>query len=286
MVGTILHEVGHGVGAQLDGGRGDAYAENSANFPGFTRVSLNDMAEALWVSGATGAGTEPAVHKNAKLDDAHAKDFFKTELANGKGSYSPGWTGNPPRDDMATYCKWKYANVPLMKFWDFYVERNHPKDPSYAWDEEGARIPPGSAWVYGYLARGGMEWTKYKKQAWDAKVSWYSLSSPKEWFAEQYTHFYRTEKTGSGIDATTLALLKDLDKKEFVPTTGGNGVTLPRAQPGSADGGSGAGVGDAPAGTTATGQKPQGQPGGQPGGAKPAGPTPDGPDRPLFFPWS
>ena len=296
MVGTILHEVGHGVGQQLDGGRGNAYAEDSSKFPGFTKIGLNDVADALWVSGTAGAGSEPAVHQNAKLDESHAKDFFKTEIANGKGSYSPGWSGNPPRNDMATYCKWKYANVPLQKFWDFFVERGHPKDSSYAWDEEGARIPPGSAWVYGYLARGGMEWTKYKKAAWDQKVSWYSLSSPKEWFAEQYTHFYRTEKTGAGIDAATLALLKDLDKKEFVPTSGGNGVTIGNggnpggeAGGGGGGGGGGAGVGGAPAGATAGapgGTQPTGgQGGGAAGGARPSGPTPEGPDRPLFFPW-
>jgi hypothetical protein len=299
MVGTILHEVGHGVGDQLDGGRGNAYAENPASFPGFTKVNLGTMADALWVSGTTGAGSEPAVHQNAKLDEAHAKDFFKTEISNGKGSYSPGWTGNPPRADMATYCRWKYADTPLFKFWDYYVERGHAKDDSYAWDEEGARIPPGSSWVYGWLQRGGMGWTKYKKAAWDAKVSWYSLSSPKEWFAEQYTHFYRTEKTGSGIDGATLALLKDLDKKELVPTSGG-GVTLPDANPGGAgaDGGGdtvGTAVGNAPAGTTAAtastpasgaGGPPAGPTSRTPGGVRPAGPTPAGPDRPLFFPWS
>jgi len=307
MVGTILHEVGHGVGAQLDGGRGNAYAEDPKSFPGFTKISLDQLADALWVSGTSGAGSEPAVSSNAKLDESHAKDFFKTEIANGKGSYSPGWVNNPARDEMATYCKWRYANVPLQKFWDFYVERGHPKDSSYAWDEEGARIPPGSAWVYGYLSRGGMEWTKYTKLAWDQKVSWYSLSSPKEWFAEQYTHFYRTEKQGPNIDKDTLALLKDLDKKEFVPTSGGDGVTIPELNPGGGGGAGGGGgggagkLGDAKAGTTAattTGRAPQGGAGasdapgsavgggGAGGGARPAGPTPDGPNRPLFFPWS
>jgi hypothetical protein len=275
MVGTILHEVGHGVGARLDGGRGDKYAENSGNFPGFTKIGFDELANALWVSGATGAGAEPAVHKDAKLDDAHAKDFFKTELTGGKGSYSPGWGSSPPRADMAAYCKWRYASVPLQKFWDFYVERGHPKDPSYAWDEEGARIPAGSGWVYGWLERGGMGWTKYKKAAWDAKVSWYSLSSPKEWFAEQYTHFYRTEKTGSGIDATTLTLLQDLDKQKFVPTTGDDGITIGSARPGS-------GAASAPSAATAGGP----QAATQASAAKPTGPTPDGPDRPVFFPWS
>lgn len=284
MVGTILHEVGHGVGAQLDGGRGDKYAENPGNFPGFTKIGLSEVADALWVSGAAGSGAEPPVHKNAKLDDSHAKDFFKTEIASGKGSYSPGWTGNPPRDDMATYCKWRYASVPLQKFWDFFVERGHPKDSSYAWDEEGARIPAGSAWVYGWLQRGGMGWTKYKKQAWDQKVSWYSLSSPKEWFAEQYTHFYRTEKTGSGMDATTLSLLKELDKKEFVPTSGG-GVTIDNPRPGGTTAG-GTGVGNAAGGATAAGPGAPTTSATGGGSAKPAGPTPDGPDRPLFFPWS
>ncbi len=292
MVGTILHEAGHGVGDQLDGGRGNAYAEDPSKFPGFNKISLNDVADALWVSGTTATGTEPAVASNAKLDESHAKDFFKTEIANGQGTYSPGWVSNPSRADMATYCKWRYASVPLQKMWDFFVERGHAKDSSYAWDDESARIPPGSSWVYGYLTRGGMEWTKYKKAAWDQKVSWYSLSSPREWFAEQYTHFYRTDKTGSGMDPDTVTLLKDLDKQEFVPTSGGDGVTIPNPNPGAGGGGS---LGDAPGGTTAgtSPNAPAQGGGGEAGsagaaggsGPRPAGPTPDGPDKPLFFPW-
>ena len=276
MVGTILHEVGHGVGDQLDGGRGNKYAENKENFPGFNKIGIDEMVNALWKSGTTAAGAAPAVHKNAKLDESHAKDFFKTELNSGKGTYSPGWTNNPTRADMAKYCKWRYSDVPLMKFWDYYVELGHPKDPSYAWDEEDARIPNNGAFVYGWLQRGGMGWTKYNKTAWTKKVSWYSLSSPREWFAEQYAHFYRTEKTGSGIDGDTLKLLQDLDKQEFVPTAGG-GTTIPGEHAG---GSTGSGVGNAPDATPgATANEAAGAEKG------PAYPTEAGPDRPLFFPW-
>lgn len=267
--GTILHEVGHGVGARLDGGRGNSYAEDSASWPGFNvKMDFDTWANALWVSGATGTGTEPTVHKNARLDESHAKDFLKTEISSGKGKYSPGWTSNPPRADMAAYVKWRYSSVPLAKWWDYLVERGLDKGSSYAWDEDSARVRDG--WVYAYLTRGGCKWSKFKADAWNKKVSWYSLSSPKEWFAEQYTHFYRTEKSGSGIDAATLALLQDLDKKQFVPDKDGEGGSTISA--GGAEAGTGQGIGSAPAGARA-------------GGAGPAPGAKDPPTRPLFFPW-
>ena len=141
MVGTILHEVGHGVGQQLNAGAGNAYAENKDNFPGFNKISIDDIANDLWVAGAHGAGTEPHVHATAKLADDDAKAFFKTEL-NG-GSYTPP-TGTPSRADIARYCKWKYSTVPLQKFWDFYVERQHPKE-SQLRVGRGRRAHPGGA---------------------------------------------------------------------------------------------------------------------------------------------
>jgi hypothetical protein len=286
--GTILHEVGHGVGNQLDGGRGDKYAEDSGSWPGFHKITANELANGLWVSGTSPVGAEPTgLHRNAKLDEEHAKAFFRTELASGRNSYSLGWaTADPPRDHMARYCTWKYGNTPLYKFWDFFVVRGHPKADSYRWDEDDARIPPGSDWCYAFLSRGGMGWTKFKAEAWRKKVSYYSMSSPKEWFAEQYTHFYRTGKSGSGLDADTCTLLKDLDKLEFVPTGGTGGVTI-TDHSGTGSGGGGAGS------TTETGEQGAGAPAAQGAATQGAGadgsaqrrPGPDGPNKPLMFPW-
>jgi hypothetical protein len=267
--GTILHEVGHGVGARLDGGRGNAYAENSASWPGFNvGMSLSSWANELWVSGARGSGSEPKVHGDAKLDDSHAKDFLKAEISGGEGAYDGGWGSDAPRDDIATYVKWRYASVPLQKWWNYFVEKKKKKGDAYRWDDESARLK--GSWCYAYLSRGGSGYTKFKSQAWKQKVSWYSLSSPREWFAEQYTHYYRTEKTGSGMDGATLALMKDLDSKQFASDEGSDdGVTIADSSGGSSeDTGIAAAAGESSA-EAAAGE-----------GQAEADDT-----RPLFFPW-
>lgn len=276
--GTILHEVGHGVGARIDGGKGNAYAENPSSWPAFhVNMSLGDWANELWVSGARGSGSEPSVDSDAKLDESHAKDFFKTELTQGKGSYDPGWGSSPSRSDMATYVKWRYADVPLQKWWNYFVELGNPKGSSYAWDNESARIRNG--WCYSYLSRGGSGWTKFKDHTWYKKVSWYGISSPKEWFAEQYTHYYRTEKTGSGMDSATLALMKDLDSKQFAPSSSasGGGVTIGDSS-GSSSGGGGSsedgGISQAGGDTNADAAASENQPNQDEQSAEP-----------LFFPW-
>lgn len=270
--GTVLHEVGHGVGARVDGGAGNAYAENAGSWPGFhTGMNFDTWAEEVWQGGHAGSGSPPSVHRNAKLDDEHAKEFFKAEIT-GK-NYSPGWVNNPPRNDMATYCRWKYANEPLQKWWK-YVKDGHDMNNSYAWDDESARLRNG--WLYSYLTRGGARFTKFKAHTWQQKVSWYSLSSPKEWFAEQYTHFYRTQKSGSGIDSTTLSLLKRLDKQDFAPTSsdGSSGVTIPgmRGGQGNTEGG---GISGASSGATAA-EAPDGHEEQQGAEAR---------VEPLMFPW-
>jgi hypothetical protein len=89
----------------------------------------------------------------------------------------------------------------------------------------------------------GSPWAKFKTVAYNNKVSWYGVSSPKEWWAEQYAHYYRTEKTGGGlIDAANKKVLDDLDKKQFLPTNAsgtqgisfGSDAQVAMAQPGSA----------------------------------------------------
>jgi Holliday junction resolvase RusA-like endonuclease len=110
---------------------------------------------------------------------------------------------------------------------------------------------------------------KMKTEAYNNKVSWYSVSSPLEWFAEQYTHYYRTEKTGGGlIDNATKTLLDRLDTQQFVPsTTASNGGVVigadGQAQPAQAES----------------------QPQGQPNGTGASGGGSEVAVEPLFFPW-
>ena len=223
--GSALHEVGHGVGARMGG---DAYAENPANFPGWTSVGRSGWIDGMWTGSAAANGTQPAgLHGDANLKASDAKDFLATEIAEGAGKYNAGWFNDAPRADIARYVNWKFGNEPLGKYWNAVVNGGLGADNAYSVSDP-ARIR--GDWTYGYLTRfHGQPWAKFKTAAYNSKVSWYGISSPKEWFAEQYAHYYRTEKTGGGlIDPATKKLLDDLDKKQFLPTndSGTTGITM------------------------------------------------------------
>jgi hypothetical protein len=214
--GSALHEVGHGVGARMGG---DAYAQNASNFPGWTNVGRSNWIASMWTGTAAPNGTKPAgLNSDADLSASDAKDFLATEIASGAGSYNAGWFNDAPRRDIALYCNWKYGNEPLAKYWNEVVN-----SPGLTADNAYKVSDPSRVrgdWAYGYLTRfHGSPWAKLKSAAYNQKVSWYGVSSPKEWWAEQYAHYYRTEKTGGGlIDPATKTFLDDLDKKQFLPT--------------------------------------------------------------------
>jgi hypothetical protein len=237
--GSALHEVGHGVGARMGG---DAYAENTGSYPGWTSVGRGSWINGMWTGSAGPNGTKPTgLHSDADLSAGDAKDFLATEIAEGAGKYSAGWFNDAPRADIARYVNWKFGNEPLGKYWNAVVNGGLGADNAYSVSDP-ARIR--GDWTYGYLTRfHGSPWAKFKTVAYNNKVSWYGISSPKEWWAEQYAHYYRTEKTGGGlIDATTKKLLDDLDKKQFLPTNAsgtqgisfGSDAQVAMAQPGNA----------------------------------------------------
>jgi hypothetical protein len=264
--GTVLHEVGHGVGERMGG---NAYALNSASYPGWTPLTAEAWGNELWAA-PTGVG-DTSVSSNAKLDDANARRMMLHEIQNGAGTFTfdPGWFKSAPSNaDMRKWVQTRYANVPLQKWWKHLAIDGADKHGSYSWDVPDARTR--GDWTYAYLTRysSAAPHIKLKTEAYNNKVSWYSVSSPLEWFAEQYTHYYRTEKTGGGlIDSATKDLLDRLDTQQFVPTnavSSGGVVIGPdgQAQPAQAQ------------------NQPQGQPNG-------TGPNGGGSvqTEPLFFPW-
>jgi Domain of unknown function (DUF4157) len=277
---SVLHEVGHGVGQRMGG---NTYAESSGSWPGWTALGAASWASELWAA-PTGTGDQ-TVHENArKIDSEHARAFMITEIQNGKNSYTydPGWfSDNPPRNDVAKWLHTRYSNVPLQKWWHYLVEQGNKQDPSYKWSDTSARVV--GDWCYGVFTRADQPFSKFKAEAYNKKVSWYGLSSPVEWWAEQYAHYYRTEKTGGGlIDDTTKGMLDRLDNQAWSPTAadGSTGVQYPTSlnsgEGGGGGGGGGEGIGAQPTEATA--------PGGGEGAA--GAPRDDAADeQPLFFPW-
>jgi len=273
--GTALHEVGHGVGDRMGG---NAYAQNPASYPGWTPLTADQWARELWAA-PTGP-VDPSVPKPARLDEDHARDMFITEIQSGAGTYkyNRGWFKTDPSNaDMQKWVKSRFSNVPLYKWWDYLVVQNQSKDNSYNWNSPDARTR--ADWTYAYLTRAGNPYIKLKTAAYNNRVSWYSVSSPVEWFAEQYTHYYRTEKTGGGlIDSATKTLLDNLDKQSFAPTNasgsqgvvyGGQAESAGGSKGGGAGGGGGTGAGAANRAAS--------------GNDKSAQATPQ--VEPLFFPW-
>lgn len=275
--GTALHEVGHGVGERMGG---NTYALNPASYPGFTELSPQQWANDLWTA-PTGP-VDNTVPEPARLDEAHAKKMFIHEIQHGSGTYKNdrGWFKTDPSNaDMQKFVKSRYSNVPLFKWWDYLVAKASSKDNSYAWNAPDARVR--GDWAYSYLTRANTPFIKMKSAAYTNKPSWYGISSPLEWFAEQYSHYYRTEKTGGGlIDPATKALLDRIDLQSFAPTnaSGSKGVVYGGQGAGQGAAATGAAGGQA-AGGGGQGAAQRSNSGNQNAGAPPV------PTEPLFFPW-
>lgn len=240
--GTMLHEIGHGVGDKTDG---NTFAKTHGDWKGgmgwdvWSKALFDDAA-------ATKALPTPPPPKVLSTSDA--RQFLAKEIAN--DSFLPaGW----PRKDVVDFINAHYKDQNLVKYWD-KVKKNTPAYYAEAHNHAGDR-------TYVWLQRGGLSYTNYKKTISDNKVSWYSISSTVEWFAEQYAHYYRTGKAGTGMDADAKKKLDEIDKMDATKTGG-----LAKATPGGAGPGGDAGAtaeGDTSAGASA-GANDTGEKGGAP----------------------
>jgi len=229
--GTVLHEVGHGVGSKTDG---NTFAQTHGDWQGgqaadaWSKNLFDDAA-------ATAALPTPPPKK--VLSAADARLFLAADVAApGSGALPAGWR----RPDVENFINAHYSAQKLTGYW---TKRKGGTAEYYADADNfnGAR-------TYVWLSRGGLNYTSYKKEITDNKVSWYSISSTVEWFAEQYANYYRTGKTGAGTDATTKAKLEAIDKMDAT-ATGGLKAAPASVSPGSdGKGGGVAGDGAAPGG--------------------------------------
>jgi hypothetical protein len=196
--GSALHEIGHAVGDNI---RGHTWASSGAAPPKWNQPADAEV-KGLW---AGASNIEPGGTAK-KLPEADAKNVLY-EYATTKSKTPPaGWTAT----DLDYALDTQYFKQPLFKL----AHNAQAGDNAY----RGPVLHGGFA--YAYLSRWDEKIGKYNEAAYNAKVSWYSVSSPNEWFAEQYVQYHVTHGAGTGMDPAAVAYLKDLDKN----TTTAKGV--------------------------------------------------------------
>jgi hypothetical protein len=188
--GSALHEIGHAVGDNI---RGHSWASSGAAPPKWNKPPDTEV-KAMW---ASADNIEPGGTAK-KLPEGDAKNLLY-EYATAKTKTAPaGWTDA----DVDYALDTQYFKQPLYKL------------ANAAQRGDNAYLSPvtHNGFAYAYLTRWDNEIAKYTEAAYKAKVSWYSVSSPNEWFAEQYVQYHVTRGAGTGLDAATVAYMKDLDK--------------------------------------------------------------------------
>jgi hypothetical protein len=200
-----LHEVGHAVGDSLGG---HAWARTYPGADWQTNMNVEAWSKGLW--GNDAALTVRAKHRaddgSKAIASQSARNFLANELL-GNGTVPPGWRD---ADHYKAAVLKQYGDQPLATY--FKKCDGQGKDSWYQFGDTQNYGTDGR--VYVYLSRGGNEYSSYTQHAHKQMVSWYSLSSPHEWFAEQYAHYYRLGKTGQGLEGGVAKKLAELDTQQ------------------------------------------------------------------------
>jgi hypothetical protein len=198
----VLHEVGHGAGDALGG---HAYAETNA-FAGWrTKLDADTWSQGLWGNDATLTARARTRAGGRRVVESRAARIFLAQQIGGNGLLPPpDW--DPDEYEKAILAQ--YGDQKLVKYNRELVPK---KDLSSSYEFSGTDNYGTDGNVYVWLTRGDSAFSSYTQRAHAAKVSWYSLAAPHEWFAEQYTHYYRLGKSGEGLDPATRTKLDEID---------------------------------------------------------------------------
>ncbi len=229
-VGSATHEVGHAVANKVGG---DAW---STTRNAFAPLAHDAWSQALFNDAAV--DKELAAKKASKavanvMSAADARNYLVGKIT---GNAAPPAKWSEP--DADAFLTAHLSAQPLYQYWAA------KKSWGDTYQLPATNIVGGKA--YAYLTRFNNQTCTYNAATYQNKVSWYSVSSPAEWFAENYSHYYRMQKNHPEADAKKY--FDDLDTK-FSATSPNGGMPAPGA----------ATVGAAPAGAGAG----QGQPGAQ-----------------------
>ncbi len=236
---SALHEIGHAVGQNIEGNDW-ARTTGPASFSQFANAAptIATLCEDMWDPAKV---TEPTGAEK-KLSIADAKLALQEQSTSGNISTA---RGGLTVDEVFSAVLGQYGDQPFAKlaFDNLPEGENAYQSPVHK-----------GTWSYAFMSRWGGAYAKYKKDAWDNKVSMYSMSSPNEWFAEQYSQYYRTGKAGTGLDPATKAFLDALDGKSFAAP----GASAAATPGGAADGTPAAGA--TPVGATPAETEPEESP--------------------------
>ena len=230
--GTVLHEIGHGVGAKTDGNQ---FAERHGGWrpePGVDAWSQNlfddaavfgNAAAAVGNAAAAVANVAAAVAAaaNPVLTARDARLYMANKIAGARYDV-PNLSDNEVRDLLDQL----YDNQPLYAY---YKSRVIQGKEDYVVDENNV----SGGRVYIWCSRFNNQFVSYREAIYDSRVSAYGLSSPKEWFAEVYTYYYRTGKAAPILaqhDRVTKQKLDDIDAMKWDPAavsaSGGPGALV------------------------------------------------------------
>ena len=242
LTSTIMHEVGHVVGTHTGewSWGNDSASPLALTSLGSGAAGSTAAASALWDSSKNHPARAPRGGTADPVSEADAKAFLEAEVRNAQGTAfgSTAWSGaGKDQPSFEAGLRDQYRDQPLYKMAKQVAGAldsayTHPRVSTAESDK-----------MVAFLSRmgGGVQWYKYNKTAHDKKVSWYSLSSVQEWFAEQYS-YYMTSNGGATIPAVKdhlKTVLQDID------TTSGSPIHSPGAGGGAGAGGGGAGAGGA-----------------------------------------
>ena len=198
---AALHEIGHGVGAKTDGYK---FAKDHGNWK--LDHDVEEWSKNLF---------DPKIiwpFDNAADLGGDSRKY----MANKIGGKDPGLT-DKRTSTIEKYLKLYFVNQSLYQYYaskvlqgkeGYLVARDALEDN---WNASGGR-------VYVWLSRvNGGSYCSYDETLYDNKVTDYSLSSPEEWFAEVYTHYYKHDKSGDGLDKETKDKLDELDERSWDP---------------------------------------------------------------------
>ncbi len=206
----VLHEVGHGVGQELDG---NAWTMSHPFVGWQTGTSEDDWSKGLWGSDGDLKQRvwEQLGDQADVLDASEARKYMAHRIA-GK-PYQVTTPGFRKVQDVDAFIRKHYADQKLTKYWD-RVMRGEDRKGLYKFAGD-ANIGEDDR-VYVFLTRASESLCSYNAEAHRQRVSSYSMSSPYEWFAEQYAHYHRLNRSGDGLDAVTKQKLDELHTAKYL----------------------------------------------------------------------